>query len=221
MSAPGGERRPMNNKLLEKPARIARPVNGNHRRDLGPKQVPVLWQTHLWTKPIHAAAQPHPMIGPADILHLQTTGPRDLSMKRNKRNESAADPGSDVTLRVVDLQPMKRFYQNFLGFELLGEFPNAALLEISGSDGKTVQAIGLLKHTANGAPKDTAGIRIVVSFTPDEYMITQRRLEHFGIRLDKKAGDRIRLQDPEGNQVELVCRHKGSGRRTGRRRDYR
>ncbi|HSY19372.1 MAG TPA: VOC family protein [Candidatus Acidoferrales bacterium] len=206
---------------LRRPSRIAPPVNEIHRRDLGPKQVPILWQTHLWTKPIHAVTQPHPMIGPADILHLQTTGPRDLSMKRNERNGSAAALGSEVTLRVVDLQPMKRFYQDFLGFELMGEFPNAALLEITSSDGKTVQAIGLLKRTANGVPKHHAGIRIVVSFTPDEYMITQRRLEHFGIRLDKKTDNRIRIQDPEGNRVELVCRHKGGGRRTGRRRDYR
>lgn len=161
------------------------------------------------------------MIEPADILHLQTTGPRDLPMKRNERNESAADTSTDVTLRVVDLQPMKRFYQDFLGFELLGEFPNAALLEISGSDGRTAQAIGLLKRAANGTTKQNAGIRIVVSFTPDEYMITQRRLEHFGIQLDKKTADRIRIQDPEGNRVELVCRHRGGGRRTGRRRDYR
>jgi len=215
----------MNNNLtgicLRDSARIARPVNGNHRRNPGPKRVPIVWRTHLWTTPIQAASQPHPVIEPADILHLQTTGPRDISMTRNKRNESAADASNDVTLRVVDLQPMKRFYQDFLGFELLGEFPNAALLEITGSDGKTAQAIGLLKCTVNGAPKHNAGIRIVVSFTPDEYMITQRRLEHFGIRLDKKADDRIRIQDPEGNRVELVCRHKGGGRRTGRRRDYR
>src|SRR5882724_5643652 len=160
----------MNNNLLgtrlRDSARIARPVNGNHRRNPGPKRVPIIWRTHLWTTPIHAAAQSQPVIEPADILHLQTTGPLDLSMKRNQRNGST-DTNNDVTLRVVDLQPMKRFYQDFLGFELLGEFPNAALLEITGSDGKTVQAIGLLKCTANSAPKHNAGIRIVISFTPD------------------------------------------------------
>jgi len=37
----------------------------------------------------------------------------------------------EVALRVNNLERMKRFYQEVLGFEVLGEFPNAALLKIA------------------------------------------------------------------------------------------
>jgi len=207
-------------------ARVTRPANGNHALDHGPKRMPILWQTHLWTKPIHTVTHPHPVIKPSDILHLQPTRPRELSptLKRIVRTETASNTSGDMTLRVADLQPMKRFYQDFLGFELLGEFPNAALLEITGSNGRPVQAIGLLKRPVHDGSKRNAGIHIVISFPPDDFETTKRRLVHFDVRLTKTTPDRICLQDPEGNQVEVVCRKEGGrsgGRRTGRRRNYR
>jgi len=110
-----------------------------------------------------------------------------------------------VALRVNHLSRMKCFYCDVLGFELAGEFPNAVLLEIIESNGRRAQTIGLFKRSAHVSPGRVTVGRITVSFSPRDYDSKKRRLEQFGIQWKAKAPGRIWIQDPEGNQVELVC----------------
>jgi catechol 2,3-dioxygenase-like lactoylglutathione lyase family enzyme len=114
------------------------------------------------------------------------------------------EPG-EVRLRVNNMQRMKAFYRNALGFALIGELPNAALLELAAtSDGHT-QTIGLFKRSAQLSRKRNLVDRICFSIPSEDCTPQKRRLEELGFRVDVKAPNRICLYDPEGNQVELVC----------------
>jgi catechol 2,3-dioxygenase-like lactoylglutathione lyase family enzyme len=112
-------------------------------------------------------------------------------------------PGG-VTLRVNNLSLMKSFYRTVLGFALVGEFPSAALLEITGTHGRPTQPIGLFKRSACVDPGHAAVHRVVVSFPPGEYELRKRQLELLGFQFELKTPQRICLRDPEGNPVELV-----------------
>ena len=45
------------------------------------------------------------------------------------KSGSAVKALGEIVLRVNNLERMKRFYQEVLGFEVLGEFPTAVALE--------------------------------------------------------------------------------------------
>src|SRR3954467_7140471 len=102
----------------------------------------------------------------------------------NKQSESKADrrhaepeakTSHYMTLRVNNLRLMKRFYQQFLGFELLGEFPSAALLRFRIGAGTRVQMLGLLQRSVKVAlERDTRHIAFCLPVP--EHELERKRL---------------------------------------------
>ncbi len=116
----------------------------------------------------------------------------------------------EVALRVNDLQLMKRFYQEVLGFEVLGEFATAALLKIADGYGGHTQALGLFDRSVRVGPEHTTVNHIAFTIALADYDSEWKRLESLGLKVEVQEHDWIKwrslhFHDPEGNQVELVC----------------
>jgi catechol-2,3-dioxygenase len=122
----------------------------------------------------------------------------------------------EVALRVNDLQRMKRFYQDVLGFEVLGEFATAALLKIAeGYNGHT-QVLGLFDRSVRVGPEHTTVDHIAFTIALGDYDSEKKRLESLGLEVEVKDHDWVKwrslyFHDPEGNQVELVCYDESLG----------
>ena len=124
--------------------------------------------------------------------------------------EAAGTGSCDVTLRVNHLKPMKKFYQDVLGFKLLGEFPSASLLWTGAVPGVQIQMLGLLQRSIGAGSERGLSGHITFAMPVPDHKLERRRLESLGLRVDalnhEGAGKRsLRFRDPEGNEVELLC----------------
>ena len=134
-------------------------------------------------------------------------------MARTSRVKSLGE----VALRVNDLQRMKRFYQEVLGLEMLGEFDKGALLKIAEGYGGHTQVLGLFDRSVPVDPGHTTVDHIAFTIDLGDYESERRRLESLGLQVEVEHHDWVRWRslyflDPEGNQVELVCYDESLGR---------
>ena len=123
---------------------------------------------------------------------------------------SAVKAIGEVALRVNNLERMKRFYQEVLGFEVLGEFPNAALLKIAAGYAGHTQVLGLFDRSVSVDQERTTVDHIAFTIGLPDYDSERQRLETLGLNVEVKEHEWVNwrslyFHDPEGNQVELVC----------------
>jgi catechol-2,3-dioxygenase len=133
------------------------------------------------------------------------------------RRASVVKSLGEVALRVNDLQVMKRFYQDVLGLEVLGEFGNAALLKIANGYAGHTQVLGLFDRSVSVGPDRTTVDHIAFTIALGDYDSERRRLESLGLGVEVETHDWVKwrslyFRDPEGNQVELVCYDESLGR---------
>src|SRR4051794_40199760 len=116
----------------------------------------------------------------------------------------------EVALRVNDLPLMKHFYQDVLGFEVLGESATGALLKIAEGYGGHTQVLGLFDRAVPVGPERTTVDHIAFTIALGDYDLEQKRLESLGLDVEVRNHDWVKwrslyFRDPEGNQIELVC----------------
>jgi glyoxylase I family protein len=116
----------------------------------------------------------------------------------------------EVAFRVNNLPEMKRFYQEVLGLEVLGEFPTAALLKIAADYGGHTQVLGLFDRSVPVGPERTTVDHVAFTIDLNDYESEKQRLEHLGLEVEVKDHEWVKwrslyFHDPEGNEVELVC----------------
>jgi catechol 2,3-dioxygenase-like lactoylglutathione lyase family enzyme len=116
----------------------------------------------------------------------------------------------EVALRVNDFAAMKKFYQDVLGLEVLGEFQNAALLKIADGYGGHTQVIALFDRSVPVGPERTTVDHIAFTIDLADYEAERRRLEALGLDVEIQQHAWVKwrslyFRDPEGNQLELVC----------------
>ena len=131
-------------------------------------------------------------------------------------SRSAVKALGEVALRVNNFQVMKRFYQDVLGFEVLGEFASAALLKIATGYGGHTQVLGLFDRSVRVGPQHTTVDHIAFSIALDDFESEKRRLESMGLEVAVETHPWVRwrslyFHDPEGNQLELVCYDESLG----------
>jgi catechol-2,3-dioxygenase len=124
--------------------------------------------------------------------------------------KSAVKALGEVALRVNNLERMKRFYQEVLGFEVLGEFPAAALLKIGIGYAGHTQVLALFDRSVSVDQARTTVDHIAFTIGLPDYDSERKRLETLGLNVETKEHAWVKwrslyFHDPEGNQVELVC----------------
>ena len=116
----------------------------------------------------------------------------------------------EVAFRVNNLPQMKRFYQDVLGLEVLGETPTAALLKIADGYGGHTQVLGLFDRSVPVGPEGTTVDHIAFTIGLYDFESERKRLEGLGLAVEVKDHEWVKwrslyFHDPEGNEVELVC----------------
>jgi catechol-2,3-dioxygenase len=140
--------------------------------------------------------------------------------ERRMGRTSAVKSLGEVALRVNDLQRMKRFYEEVLGLEVLGEFGHAALLKIADGYGGHTQVLGLFDRSVPVDPSHTTVDHFAFTIALEDHESERKRLESLGLRVEVEVHEWVKWRslyflDPEGNQVELVCYDESLGRTPG------
>lgn len=116
----------------------------------------------------------------------------------------------EVAFRVNNLAQMKRFYQEVLGLDVLGESPVGVLLKIAEGYGGHTQVLGLFDRSVPVGPERTTVDHIAFTIALNDYESEKKRLEALGLAVEIKVHEWVKWRslyfyDPEGNEVELVC----------------
>lgn len=132
-----------------------------------------------------------------------------VSNERGGR-QSAVKSLGEIALRVNDLPGMRRFYQDVLGLEPLGEFPDAVLLKIAAGHAGHTQVLGLFDRSVPVGQDQTTVDHIAFTIALHDYEPEKKRLEALGLQVTSKTHEWVKwrslyFRDPEGNHVELVC----------------
>jgi catechol-2,3-dioxygenase len=105
---------------------------------------------------------------------------------------------------------MKRFYQEVLGFEVLGEFPTLVLLKIASGYAGHTQVLGLFDRLAAVGQERTTIDHIAFAIGLPDYDSERERLKALGLNVEVQEHQWVKwrslyFHDPEGNRIELVC----------------
>ncbi|MBX6770238.1 MAG: VOC family protein [Chloroflexi bacterium] len=122
---------------------------------------------------------------------------------------------SEIVLWAHDLEAMVRFYRDVLGLEVISPPERANPIFLKAGPGQTgiPQMIVLVKLPDDSPPFSVPRVLHHMAFeiAPEDFDREKARLEALGYQL--RSGQHpiitsrtMYLDDPEGNEVELICR---------------
>lgn len=121
----------------------------------------------------------------------------------------------EIALRVADLDAMQAFYENVIGLELIRRFETSAFFRIAPGFGGHTQILALFDRKGQSgyaglSAAQTTLDHLAFTIAQADYEAERGRLEALGLEVTtaKHAWVHWRslyVNDPEGNQVELVC----------------
>lgn len=121
----------------------------------------------------------------------------------------------EIALRVNNLDVMQRFYQQIIGLPLLARFPNSAFFKIAEGFGGHTQVLALFDRSQEPGFEGINGRTSTVDHLAFEIPLAEfgeelRRLKSLGFQPETAEHSWVHwrslyVNDPEGNQVELVA----------------
>ena len=137
-----------------------------------------------------------------------------------KKQEKTIKAIGEIALRVRDMKVMRKFYENILGLEILGEFENMIFFRIAPSYGGHIQVLALFdeslppdhrsRHFTEINSQTTSLHHIAFVIDQADYMSEMERLQGLGFEVETMEHEwmhwrSLYVLDPEENLVELVC----------------
>jgi catechol-2,3-dioxygenase len=122
---------------------------------------------------------------------------------------------SEIVLWAHDATGMVRFYRDVLGLTVISppERPNPTFLQVGEGHAGIPEMIVVVQLPSDAPPfgRPRTLHHLALELEPGEFDAEQRRLESLGFTL--RSGQHpvipsrtMYLDDPEGNEVELICR---------------
>jgi len=121
----------------------------------------------------------------------------------------------EIALRVADLDAMQRFYQGAIGLKLLMRFEHAAFFKIAEGFGGHAQVLALFDRAGTQAdaglnPATSTVDHLAFEIDVADFASEKARLEALGLKVTTAEHAWVHwrslyVNDPEGNEVELVC----------------
>jgi catechol 2,3-dioxygenase len=132
------------------------------------------------------------------------------------RTERTAVRGiGEIALRVNDLDGMQRFYEEVIGLPLMARFPDSAFFKVAEGYGGHTQVLALFDRSRSVGNRRTDARTSTIDHIAFEIALVdfateQKRLEAAGLAVETTEHAWVHwrslyVNDPEGNQVELVC----------------
>jgi catechol 2,3-dioxygenase len=121
----------------------------------------------------------------------------------------------EIALRVNDLDAMQKFYEEVIGLPLMTRVPNCAFFKIADGYGGHTQVLALFDRSGSrsySAPnaKTSTIDHIAFEIPPADFESELKRLRERGLEVETAEHAWVHwrslyVNDPEGNQLELVC----------------
>jgi catechol 2,3-dioxygenase len=138
--------------------------------------------------------------------------------ERDATPEGASHPIKglgEIALRVADLDAMQAFYERVVGLPLLRRFPHAAFCRVAGGVAGHTQILALFDRSEQPGYQRPSSDRTTVDHLAfaielKDFQREKARLEGLGLPVTTAEHGWVHwrslyINDPEGNQVELVC----------------
>jgi catechol 2,3-dioxygenase len=136
------------------------------------------------------------------------------SSATNERRTSVRGLG-EVALRVNNLDAMQKFYEEIIRLPLMTRVANCAFFKIADGYGGHTQVLALFDRSQSlgyhGTDATTSTIDHIAFEIPlADFEHEKKRLEALGLQVETAQHTWVHwrslyINDPEGNQVELVC----------------
>ncbi len=121
----------------------------------------------------------------------------------------------EIALRVSNVDGMQKLYEEVIGLPLMTRVPNCAFFKIAGGFGGHTQVLALFDRSASSsysAPdaKTSTIDHIAFEIPLADFENELKRLRALGLQVETTEHAWVHwrslyVNDPEGNQVELVC----------------
>jgi catechol-2,3-dioxygenase len=121
----------------------------------------------------------------------------------------------EIAFRVNNLDAMQRFYEHVIGLPLMTRVSNCAFFKIADGYGGHTQVLALFDRSQSpgyrGTEAATSTIDHIAFEIPiDDFADELKRLRGLGLQVETAEHPWVHwrslyVNDPEGNQVELVC----------------
>ncbi len=125
----------------------------------------------------------------------------------------------EVSIRVKDLDAMRKFYQDVIGLEVLRQDESYVFFKIAQGYAGHPQVFAIFAATNRGfletkseqlSPSQTTLHHVGFNIAREDFESEQSRLEGQGIKVRATEHEWLHVRslyfsDPEGNLIELVC----------------
>ena len=127
----------------------------------------------------------------------------------NKSNRPVKGLG-EVSIRVTDLDKMRKFYEEVIGLEVIGQEDEYVFFKVAEGYGGHTQNLALFEASNTLNPQESTLHHIALNVALEDFESEKMRFESLGLKVDATVHEWLHVRsmyfyDPEGNHLEFVA----------------